>query len=157
MFKRHKTGPARKHQLAGPLTSWGAWATAAGVENWVQVLLNDPKFPATFTALATVSIQGDNGVNAQAPLGLAIADMDGDGNPDVVTANHNSTDGQSSVSILLNDGQGIFTLAALLEVGRNPRAVVLVDLNHDGATDIITASDHSSNPESNISVLLSNP
>lgn len=78
------------------------------------------------------------GVNTR-PLTLAVGDVNGDGNPDVVTANF----GESTVGVLLGDGNGGLTLAATLVVPANPVTVRLADLNADGVLDVVVCCDAS--------------
>ncbi len=72
-----------------------------------------------------------------APYSVAIGDLTGDGKPDLATPNRFSDD----VSIVDGDGLGGFTLTggSPFATGDSPAAVVLVDLNGDGKTDMATA------------------
>lgn len=72
------------------------------------------------------------------PAGVAIADLDGDGNADVITANSGSND----VSVLLGGSGGGLTVASSSPygVGSGPAGVVAADLEGDGDTDIATAN-----------------
>jgi hypothetical protein len=65
-----------------------------------------------------------------------VADVDGDGFPDLVTANADS----DSVSVLLGQGDGTFQPEQRFAVGRDPWAVVVADLNGDGVPDLVTAN-----------------
>jgi FG-GAP-like repeat len=71
--------------------------------------------------------------------------LNGDGNPDAVTANCYS----STVSILRNHGDGTFEGRSDYAAGDEPKNVEIADLNGDGKNDLVVAS---SNPS--ISVLL---
>ena len=71
-----------------------------------------------------------------APTSVAIADLNGDGRPDIVTTNS----GGNSVSVLLGNGDGTFSAQETFAVGRSPRAVVVADLTGDGIPDLIVAN-----------------
>ena len=78
------------------------------------------------------------------PNGIAIADFDGDGKPDVATPNNYSTIGvPASVSILRNTatGAGIaFAAKQDLVTGVLTYAIAAGDLNGDGKPDLISSS-----------------
>ena len=67
---------------------------------------------------------------------LRTADLNGDGNPDIITTNFD----ESSVSVLLGDGKGGFQPAAAFPAGDNPFAVVIADMNGDGKPDLAVAN-----------------
>jgi hypothetical protein len=73
-----------------------------------------------------------------APLALAVRDLNGDGNSDIVTAN--SAD--NTLTELLGDGAGGFTQAASspFSTGGQPRSVAIADVNADGVLDLIAAN-----------------
>jgi hypothetical protein len=81
-----------------------------------------------------------------APLSIVVADFDGDGIQDLVTANS----GENSVSILLGLGNANFALPVHYAVGQFPQSVAVGDLNGDGRPDLISAN----NGSNSISVLL---
>ena len=98
------------------------------------------------------------------PLAVAVADLDGDGNPDIVTAN----DGISgldvvgaTVSVLLGDGSGGFAARTDFAAGTGCCSVAVGDFNGDGAPDLVTANgaegwDAGDVPGNSVSVLLGN-
>ncbi|WP_164103076.1 FG-GAP-like repeat-containing protein [Candidatus Laterigemmans baculatus] len=79
---------------------------------------------------------------------LAVGDLDGDGAIDVVTANRGNPD--SSVSVLIGDGEGGFGNRVDYATGAYPSALRLFDTDGDGALDIVTAN----SAASSVSVLL---
>ncbi|WP_089717731.1 FG-GAP repeat domain-containing protein [Candidatus Entotheonella palauensis] len=82
------------------------------------------------------------------PQDVELADLDGNGSLDVVTANASA----NHVSVLLGQNNGRFTPAEPrdIAVGQRPVAVAIEDLNDDGFLDLVTANtdDH------NVSILL---
>mmetsp|Transcript_33216 Transcript_33216/g.67012 ORF Transcript_33216/g.67012 Transcript_33216/m.67012 type:complete len:400 (+) Transcript_33216:115-1314(+) len=97
----------------------------------VTILLNgvDGAAPGTFTATATYSV--GNG-----PHSIRLADVDGNGNLDLATANENS----SSISLLLGQGDGTFLPTTQLGTGPVPKGVAIADVNGDGCLDLLTAN-----------------
>jgi gliding motility-associated-like protein len=93
-----------------------------------------------FTAAAT----GGSGTftgGADVPVGnqpyiVVTADVDNDGDLDLITPNFNS----STVSVRLNNGAGVFSGGADFSVGSQPRGVVMADLDGDGDLDLATSN-----------------
>jgi hypothetical protein len=72
--------------------------------------------------------------------GVAVADFNGDGIPDLVVTNFLAFANGSTVSVLLGNGDGTFQPAVNYQVAGNPFAVVVGDFTGDGNVDIATAS-----------------
>jgi hypothetical protein len=85
------------------------------------------------------------------PAFVAVADVNGDHHPDIVTASPGSI---HVVSVLLGNGNGTFQAAQLFPTGSMPDAIAVADVNGDGHPDLITAN-NSGRPYT-VSVLLGN-
>lgn len=107
-------------------------AVARSSANQVSVLLQDVLNPGQFLP----AVHYATGAN---PLALAVADVNGDLRPDIVTANYDD----DTVSVLLQNATvaGTFDAAASIPVGNGPRALVVADLNGDGRLDIAAANE----------------
>src|SRR5580765_7578087 len=84
-----------------------------------------------------------------APQSVAIGDLNGDGRPDIVTAN-----GAPTVSVLLGIGAGAFAGHMEFSTPSNCRAVAIGDVNGDGKPDLVTANYSNDYGYSSVSVLL---
>ena len=74
------------------------------------------------------------------PLSVAVGDFNGDGKLDLAVANDYSGFGDGTVSILLGDGTGNFTLASSPAVGSEPTSLAVGDFNGDGELDLAVAN-----------------
>ncbi|HEV8058485.1 MAG TPA: FG-GAP-like repeat-containing protein, partial [Gemmataceae bacterium] len=82
------------------------------------------------------------------PFQVAVADLNGDGRPDIVTANRSD----NSVSVLLSNPDGSFQTKETFATDTQPFSVAVGDVNGDGIPDIVTAN----YAGSSVSVLLGN-
>ncbi|MEQ1858899.1 MAG: VCBS repeat-containing protein [Chthoniobacteraceae bacterium] len=92
------------------------------------------------------------------PVSIASGDVNGDGKPDIVTANSYASGGYS-VSVLLGNGDGTFQSPQNFATGSNPQSVALADVNGDGRPDIVVTGstfDPQTSTNAFVSVLLGN-
>lgn len=68
---------------------------------------------------------------------IAVADVNGDHIPDIITAGTGSPDG---VAVLLGNGNGSFRNPQVFPARFDPRSMIVRDLNGDGMLDIATAN-----------------
>jgi FG-GAP-like repeat/FG-GAP repeat len=104
---------------------------------FVAVYLQNGANPGHFLPASTYAVGND-------PVSVAVADLDGDGRPDVVTANailSANGAGNSTVSVLLQDAThpGHYLSAVNYTTDPDPVSVVIGDLNGDGKPDLAVA------------------
>jgi hypothetical protein len=80
------------------------------------------------------------------PFGISVGDLNGDGKIDLAVANSQA----NTVSVLLNQGGGVFAPKVDYATGLQPQAVAVGDVSGDGRADLVT-SNYSANT---LSVLL---
>jgi len=86
-------------------------------------------------ALGAGMLHAVSGTMNEAPLGMASADFDGDGIPDIVT----TLSGSNGVALVLNRNKTPQPASFIL-TGKNPQAVAVGDLNADGKPDVAVAN-----------------
>jgi hypothetical protein len=109
--------------------------TANSSSNTVSVRFNNgagviSSPPPAIAAYGTVYV-------GSSPNSVAVGDIDGDGDLDLLTANNTS----NNVSVRLNTGAGFFYdpgNGGTIAVGTNPLKVVLGDVDGDGDLDLLT-------------------
>ncbi len=77
---------------------------------------------------------------------IVIEDINGDGLPDIITANF----GSNNVSVLLQNVDGTFGKPIFFAVGKTPNCVAVGDIDGDGLPDLVTANRN----DNSLSVLL---
>jgi hypothetical protein len=105
-------------------------AVANYTANTVSVLLGNGN--GTFQEHQDFS----TGAGTQNPSWLAVGDFNRDGNLDLAVAN----EAGNTISILLGNGNGTFTLKSSPVVASGPVSVAVGDLNGDGILDLAVAS-----------------
>mgnify|MGYP006276137065 CR=1 FL=1 len=121
-------------------------ATANDDSSDVSVLLNNGD--GTFAAPQTYASPF---APPFAPQSVTAADLDGDGEIDLATAN----DSSDVASVLLNNGDGTFAAPQTFDIGNSPNGVTAADLDGDGDIDLATVSSLFGDPGS-VDVLLNN-
>jgi hypothetical protein len=138
----HEAGPGAHNVVLGDLNKDGNMDMAVTAHDTyrVTVLLGDGRgnfSPAQGSPFATIDEAKPHN------HGLAIGDVNNDGNLDLVTSNH----GNNSVSILLGNGKGGLSPppGSPFLVGRGPYPLALGNVNGDGNLDIVTPNVSSNN------------
>jgi hypothetical protein len=118
-------------------------AAADTDHNSVAVILGSGSGDGTFQAPRRVTVD-------KSPRAVAVGDFNGDGISDLATANLSPDPAHGSVSVLLGQSDGTFTVAPPVPVDSGPISITAGDLNGDGLTDLVTTNTASGN----LSILL---
>jgi uncharacterized protein (TIGR03437 family) len=106
------------------------------------------KGDGTFYGPSVALLDGDKNDQTYAPTNVAIADVNGDGKPDLVTANASG----KSLSVLLGQGGGAFQAPKSIALGTTkPNSLVAGDFNGDGKPDLVFTDG-----VANVGILLNN-
>jgi hypothetical protein len=102
----------------------------------VIVLMADPANPGKFLApmkLPTASVTTTS---------VAVADLNGDGAPDIVAATFDSSGNNGAVYVFYQDPnkRGSFLAPAVFPAGAQPQSVKVADVDGDGRPDIVVAN-----------------
>jgi hypothetical protein len=98
-------------------------------DNIVSVLVANPGVPGSFLPATNFSVGGDR------PASVAVGDLNGDGNADLLFANEAPGFPNGNFSVLLGDGTGAFTFSSAFPVSGHPRDAFVYDFNGDGRLD----------------------
>lgn len=118
-------------------------------------MLIDTRFSLLLLAITAFSVEAEAQLselpfgNPELPAGdgprrLALGDLDGDGDRDVVTALAGTIDpitgfaDGTTTGVLLANGDGTFEAPFELPAGLGPREVAVVDLDGDGHLDVVS-------------------
>lgn len=109
-------------------SDWNTKTQVPGNNGSVSVLLNlNGGVFGTYTQFRT----------GNSPRGIFAKDVDGDGDPDVATANYFG----STISVLINDGVGNFRPQKEYSIGLEPYSVIMEDFDRDGYMDSASADE----------------
>jgi hypothetical protein len=118
----------RRRRHCGPRHRERRWSTLPALE-----VLESLTFPS-FSAPVII----DTGLG---PAVVTVADVNGDGIPDLVMANSND----GTVGVLLGNGDGTLHTGPRFGVGRGPSALVVGDFNRAGRLGLAVANTDSNN------------
>ena len=107
----------------------------AGVTNVDLITVNDRGAIGWATNWGAFSLASSPTVGLS-PESVVAADVNGDGKPDLISANYNA----ATLSVVTNNGSGGFATAATVSVGSGPIAVTAADVNGDSKLDLISAN-----------------
>ena len=107
-------------------------------------IADNTKFASAVVTFVNGSIRFSSGANVEAgtaPVGVVVADFDGDGKLDLAVADNGNPGGgdPDGVNILLGRGDGTFGAAVRFPAGANPSSIAVGDFNHDGKADLVVA------------------
>jgi hypothetical protein len=118
----------------------GSTSCSGSEDESVGILLG--KGDGTFKPVTTYDTGGAGSIS---PTPVMIADVNGDGKPDLLVGNacalqNGSCVREGSVGVLLGKGDGTFQAAVIYGTGYNAGMLVLADLNGDGKPDLVVGN-----------------
>lgn len=118
-------------------------------DGWIDVVVANYGQNGFATSISLFLNQGNgsfgiaqNYTVQQGPTGLAAADFDTDGYPDLAVANYGYLGQGDSLSLLMNDGHGGFQPAINFFAGNSPYKVVAEYIDGDTLIDLVVANEN---------------
>jgi hypothetical protein len=128
------SGSPGSYTLTATVAGYGApWPT--GTVSFVDGSNNNYVLASTALAPGTIVngfVPAASAATGNGPNAIAVGDFNGDGKPDLAVVNFDS----NTVTILLGNGDGTFTVGPTLATGSYPTAVAVGDFNGDGKLDL---------------------
>ena len=131
--------------LATGKSPQGLLATDVNGDGYVDLIC--PNVGTNTLTIFTNNGRGIFGLNATPTVGnkpscVVAADLNGDGHIDLISANSGGweTGNGTTLTVLTNNGYGVFGSNTTLTVGTLPFFLVAADVNADGKPDLITAN-----------------
>jgi hypothetical protein len=112
--------------------------TVNAISRTLSVLLNNGN--GTFAAKVDYAVGTSRDFQ---PVFVTNADVNGDGKSDLIVANSRDSNPGQTISVLLNNGKGIFSTKVDYTVGEGPSSVTSGDVNGDGKADLIVLNSSS--------------
>ena len=117
----------RSRSATSTATASPTWPSATTRDNTLSVFLNNGD--GTFQAAANLRLRPNT-------VAATIADLNGDGKPDLLVANYHA----NTVSVLLGNGNGTFQALQTYGTALTPESIAVGDLNGDGKPDLVLTS-----------------
>ena len=105
--------------------------SANSYDGTLTVLTNDGSGGFGYNATLSVGLSAGSSPNS-----IAVADVNGDGKLDLISANS----GDNTLTVYTNDGGNGFVFSTTFFVGSVPYSVAAADVNGDGKVDLISAN-----------------